>query len=373
MNGPQSTTFASHLRENGPRYFTDLSPAPLNVQLVSVWKRPASKFYRYNVGIESQHRSVLVKVPLLRDRPGDQDRDEGQASGESPSLVPKTDPAIKFELEHTAMTAIQDFFEGINDPRFGAIRILDVLPDHHAIVMEEARDPSLRRLFLKASRLRLPVTSIDLDALFQNAGAWLRAYHFLPKQDQVTARHTRCAEFIAMVREHTQFLARLLDDKPFFQNIASATTEKSLETLPESLPLGLAHGDYAMRNILVGFNNRVTVLDTLAKWRAPIYEDIAYFLIELKTNRLQVLSQGLAFSTECLGRYEREFLAGYFGRQPIPHHAIRLYEVLLLLNKWSGQVAHVGQQAAGKHGGAMGTLRLALMNRYFRKSIDLLL
>jgi hypothetical protein len=373
MNGPEATTFASHLREHAPRYFRDLSRAPLNVQLVGEWARPASLFYRFSVGNGSQHRSVLVKVPLLRGRTGDQDGDEGQNSGERPSLVPKTDPASKFELEHTALTAIQDYFDAINDPRFGTIRILDVLPDHHAIVMEEVRDPSLRRLFLKACRLRLPVTSIGLDAPFRNAGAWLRAYHALPKQDQVTARHTQRADFVELVIKFTGFLGNALGDEPFFQGIASTTVANALEVLPESLPLGLRHGDYAMRNILAGFNNRVTVLDTLARWRSPIYEDIAYFLIELKTNRLQVLSQGLAFSSERLGRYEREFLVGYFGRQPIPYSAIRLYEVLVLLNKWSSRVQYTDHQVVGKYGGTMGTLRLALMDRFFRKSINLLL
>jgi hypothetical protein len=189
----------------------------------------------------------------------------------------------------------------------------------------------------------------------------------------VTDRHTRRSDFIAAIEETAEFLAEALDDDEFFQDIVSVTTKSALETLPETLPLGLGHGDYAMRNILVGSDNRVTILDTLAKWRTPIYEDIAYFLTELRTNRLQVLTQGLAFNSECISRYEREFLVGYFRKQSIPRNAVRLYEVLLLLNKWSLQMPHIGQRAAGKYGGATETLRLALTNRFFRKSIRLLL
>ena len=55
-----------------------------------------------------------------------------------------------------------------------------------------------------------------------------------------------------------------------------------------------------MRNILIGPNARVTVLDTFAKWRTPIYEDIGYFLNDLKMSYPQVVSQGLAFSSDQL-------------------------------------------------------------------------
>jgi hypothetical protein len=370
MTDPEATTFDLHLREQAPRYFADFSSAGLNVQLVDKWVRPASIFYRFDVESGSRHRFVLVKVPLLREQQGDREGDREEPSCERPLLVPMTDPAVKFEFEHAALTAIQDYFEAINDPRFGTIRILDVLPEHRAIVMEEVSDPSLRRQFVKASRLRPSFTPVDLNAAFQNAGAWLRAYHALPRRDQATCRHTRRVDFLATVKEFAEFLAEALDDEVFFQDIVLVTTKNALKTLPETLPLGLGHGDCAMRNILVGPNNRVTIIDTLAKWRTSIYEDIAYFLTELKTNRLQVLTLGLAFGSECLDRYEREFLVGYFGRESIPYNAVRLYEVLLLLSKWSFHVPLTGQRAVGKYAGATGTLRLALMNRFFRKSLQ---
>jgi hypothetical protein len=316
---------------------------------------------------------VLVKVPLQRDQEGAEPGSPGRTPGERPTLVPKTESAVKFQLEYTALAAIQDYFEDIGDPRFGAIRILDFLPDQRAIVMEELRDPSLRQLFIRASRLRFPFTSIDLDAPLRNAGAWLCAYHALPKQDYVEARHARRADFIELVSLFTDFLGKTVGDEMFFRDIASTTVAGALEALPEALPIGLGHGDYAPRNVLVGPNNRVTVLDTLARWQAPIYEDIAYFLLGLKTNRLQVYTQGLAFSPDRIMQYARAFLAGYFGQEPIPYRAIKLYEILLLLNRWSSQAPYGDWQSVGNYDKAMRTLRWRLTDRFFRKSVNLLL
>ena len=55
--------------------------------------------------------------------------------------------------------------------------------------------------------------------------------------------------------------------------------------LPADLPLGTSHGDYAPRNILVGAHGEVTVLDTLGRWRAPIYSDLGNFLFAIKAGR----------------------------------------------------------------------------------------
>lgn len=99
-----------------------------------------------------------------------------------------------------------------------------------------------------------------------------------------------------------------------------------------------------MRNILIGPNARVTVLDTFAKWSTPIYEDIGYFLNDLKMSYPQVMTQGLAFSSKELGADEQAFLKGYFGQESIPYPAIRLYEVLALLDKWSSAIARTYQQ-----------------------------
>ena len=236
--------------------------------------------------------------------------------------------------------------------------------------MEEAGNRSLRQLFAKESRLHLLFTSARSDVAFSNAGAWLRAYHSLPSQ--ADARHTQRADFIEWVVKFTDYLRSKLGAAAFFQNIASATTAVALDVLPETSAIGLSHGDYAMRNILVGPRGRVTVFDALARWRTAIFDDIAYFLTNLKMSGPQVISQGLVFEPNLIKRYESRFLAGYFDREPVPIRVIRLYEILSLLDRWSASVARFDQHVSQPHA-AMKRLHHALEDRFFKRRLrDLL-
>jgi Ser/Thr protein kinase RdoA (MazF antagonist) len=195
---------------------------------------------------------------------------------------------------------------------------------------------------MRESRLRQPFGAINLHAAMRHAGAWLRVYDGIPATGAEHVAHASRADFIDSVNKLAQFLGCALDDSPFFGRIAAETIARLRRALPDELPLGVRHGDYTLRNILVGPGDRVTAIDTLANCRTPIYHDIAYFLMSLKTMRPQVYTQGLAFSTEHLRRYEQAFLAGYFGSDPLPVATIRLFEVQAVLDKWASTVELFG-------------------------------
>ncbi len=307
-------------------------------------------------------------MPLHHD--GVKSRTANGQLGHRPHRFPPTDLETKFEFEHAALSAIHNYFESLHDPRFGTIRIVDSLPNLRAIVMEEVGNRSLRQLFAKENRLQLLFTSARSDVAFSNAGAWLRAYHSLPNQAE--ARHTQRADFIELIVKFTDYLRSRLGAAPFFQNIASVTTAAALDVLPESLAVGLSHGDYAMRNILVGPRGRVTVFDALARWRTAIFDDIAYFLTNLKMIGPQVISQGLVFEPNLIKRYEHRFLAGYFDHEPVPIQVIRLYEILGVLDRWSASVARFDQHNAQRHA-AMKRLHHTLKDRFFKRRLRELL
>jgi hypothetical protein len=360
-----------YLQGRLPSYFQGHQFGCDSIQLVKKWTRSASIFYRFQAETRGKQRFILTKVPLTRDI--ECLTVAGGGLLERPRLYPVTDAEHKYQLEYRALVAIQNHINQLNDPRFGAVRVLDFLPDQRALVMEELQDTRLDHLFLKANRVQSWFTDTDLSMQFYNAGAWLRAYHALPKQDLAQVLYRSCTDFTNLLLKFTDFLAERLDEQLFFQQVCSVAVANAYEVLPETLPLGMGHRDYTMRNILVGLNGRVTGLDTLAKWRTPIYEDIACFLIGLKMNRLQVLSQGAMFSSECLKWYEQRFLEGYFELESIPYEEIRLYELLILLNKWSAWISNANSPNKGSIQRAWAQGQLMLAHRFFRQSVQKLI
>ncbi|MFB3078012.1 MAG: phosphotransferase, partial [Lysobacterales bacterium] len=141
---------------------------------------------------------------------------------------------------------------------------------------------------------------------------WLRAFHAMPKRKGVESRPADRASFIRSVERLAGYLAERIEDERFFAWTIAQISKAAYEILPNELPCGTKHGDFAMRNILVGADGRVTVLDTLAKWWVPVYTDIAYFLTALKTTRPQILTQGITFSSSRLAQFEQELLQGYY-------------------------------------------------------------
>lgn len=354
-------TLMSYLCKNAERYFAEFSHQNVGIKLLEEQRRTQSQIYRFELKANSMVRVLRVKVPLSYN--GQRTRN-GNAHFR-PRRFPATDVEIKFQFESSALAAIHNHFDALRDPRFGTVRILDSLPGVNASVMEEIGDPSLRQVFAKETRLLLPFRSAKSHAAFTNAGAWLREYHSMPKE--AVTRHARRDEFIESVMKLTDYLAEQLGDSLFFRSVARETVAVALDVLPESLPTGLAHGDFAMRNILVGAGGRVTVVDTLGRWRTAIFEDIAYFLSHLTMTWPQIVSQGRIYDLNLMAQYENAFLAGYFRDSQIPLRTIRLYQIEALVDTWAGRVARGVRHRSGI--APVNGLKHAMQNRYFKKNL----
>ena len=367
MNIDQVKVFMDHIREHAVRYFPGFVAEQTDVDLIDKQERPAATLYRFQVKDEAQVRSIIVKVPL-RTSSGSW---VGGIGYEKPLLFPKVESREMHRLQYQALVAIDEYFRALDKKQLGAIRVLDYLPQYHAIFTEELRDPDLRQLLLRESRLHPLAAKQKLTVVFQNAGTWLCMYHTMPKKEDVHVRDQHRDDYVEAINQLTSFLGKSAGNRSFFQQISSIIINQAQEILPEALPLGLGHGDYAMRNILVSPNARVTVLDTFSKWRTPIYEDIGYFLSALQTTFPQVISQGLTFSRGQLDAYEQAFLKGYFGQKSIPYPAIRLYEILALLDKWSS--VRVSSYRRGGKLKIAGRAMAALTSPYFKRYINSLL
>ena len=368
MQTDQALTFTNHIRRHASKYYPGFTDEHTHVQLLEKQERAAAMLYRFKVSSNAKTRSVFVKAPL-HSAPDSNPANQNVLT--KPMLYPKTDTKDRHWLQYTALVAIYEYFTKMNETQFGAIRALDYLPEHHAVFTEDSNDPNLRQLMLNESRWHLLWRNGRLASVFGNVGSWLHLYHRMPKKEDVSIRHENRQDYIDAITTLTDFLGKTLGEESYLSKIASSLIQGAVVELPESLPLGLGHGDYAMRNILVGPNHRVTVLDTFAKWQTPIYEDIGYFINELRMSSPQVISQGVAFSSNQLFLYEDAFLKGYFGGSPIPHAAVKLYEALALLDRWSSLVAKSDRQIGFAK--VSGPLKMNLTNRYIRKRMRNLL
>lgn len=334
---PERATIERHLRAHADRYCSRPTGDP-EVVLLRLRSRAAARLYWYRIGSGSTSRNVVVKVPGA---PADA---EVAGQPRRPRMVEPPPLETKYVREHEALDLLQRHFSGLGDPRFGAVPLLGRIDPARAIVMGEVEGQSLNELVPQLSRIYPRPPSARLRPAIQSAGAWLRAYHQLNLEGAVPRQASR-QDFVTNVQRYCSHLGAILSRPGFFAGLADRLTTAAARLLPPELPLGLGHGDFAMRNVLVGQEGRIFVLDTTALWRTPVYADLAKFGLALRLSRAQTYSHGSAFSEESLRKSDRWLFEGYYGSQgghgsqPVPEERIRLYGILLLLDKWSFELA----------------------------------
>jgi hypothetical protein len=251
-----------------------------------------------------------------------------------PRLCSQPPPDQKSRFEYLALATIERHLAIARDDRFAAVRMLDLLPDGSALVMEKANGRNLRERLFRVSRFSFRQGDrVALGQALRNAGAWLKSFHQLPPLSHTRRRCIGRDDFIDSIEQFTDYLSQGRRQR-FCQKLRDRIRHASQELLPDWLPSGLSHGDYAPWNILAEKCGRIRVIDTLARWQAPIYEDLAKFLFGMKLSQQQVWTLGHAYKSQDLEWFERQFLEGYFGEEPIPLARIRLFECQTILERW---------------------------------------
>jgi hypothetical protein len=367
---PPADAFGVHLAEHAAEYFSDVTPGGARVSLRREDARPYSTMYEYEIDSGRDRHSVLVKLPAARER---SERPPTSAEGrirDRPRRASALDPALKSEAEYAALAMIHDEFQRLADPRFGTVPPLDFVRAHRALVMEKVADPRLPSILLRGSRFRGSRADEAVPAL-RNTGAWLRAYHELGGCEHTGVRHATRNEFLDYIAELTDYLVYHERHGALFRRVQARVEAIAAEALPADLPLGMTHGDFAPRNVLVGDGARVTVIDTLARWRAPIYDDLGDFVFALKASKPQVYSQGVAFGAGPLARWQDAFLDGYFGPATRPAAALWLFEIQALLERWaSARRVALGASGASLAIRARTVTATRFLTRYLDRLVD---
>jgi hypothetical protein len=364
-SGSTSAALERHLRDHARRYCPDLPDGELRIEFTGSREGRLSSVQRVRVCVGTVERALVVKLP-----PGAvaaPAHGRARSAPARPRISPLLDPQAKFDYERDALLELERHFDALADPRFGCVRMLDFLPELRAIVMQSAPGTPLRDLLARASRFRGSPRAADPTPAIEAAGAWLRSFHAIPPLPHTRVREASRKEFIESIHRFADFLTSAHAESRLMSRVAAAAEASALECLPRTLPLATSHGDLAPRNILIEPSGRVSVLDTRAAWCAPIYEDIGFFVVALRTPRVQAYSLGLAFGRRAIGRYEEAFLRGYFGEESVPTSRLRLFELQALLDKWSsGTEARVRTPGSGP----AAAIRDRAFDRLMRRSIE---
>ena len=320
---------------------------------------------RLGVQVASDDRRVLnrvVRVVVTRDdepvarlmvKTDVPDPAAALVADDRPRLVPLTAPGQRAGFEYDALRLLEARLGAAGDGRLRPIRALAVLDEPRALVMEAFAGRPLNTLLLR-STLRPGEPALRPAALANAAGAWLRLLHETPVDNTRPVRQGTSEDLAERFSAFGRFLAGAMPS----EELGSIVEAGRASTLALGDPsVVLSHGDFAPRNILVDKLGRIAVIDLLARWRAPRYEDLAGFLLTLRTSRANAATQGWLFGRS-IDRLEPDFLAGYFGPEPIPTREIRLFELLLLLDKWSARMIR-------RAGGSGGGFQERLIDRYF--------
>lgn len=359
----EAAAITAHVRAHATRYLGVSTGASLGVRLRESVYRPWSSIYRFDVPAGDGSRFLLVKTR----RPASEDTLTSNGAGR-PRLIPALTPIEKARLEHAALSAVHACFTRLGNPRLGAVRVFDLLPQHSAIVMEDAREPSLLEILHDDGARRRAAERGELARVMWNAGEWLRAFHSIETPAAPGTAAPGRADLLRFVYDVCAFLARHGEDRAFLQWLEGAMEAAALHALPELPPSALGHCDYGPPNLLVGAGGRVSGIDTMGAWRKPIYEDIGYFLASFKRSASRRPRLRPARGAEAADAIERAFLAGYFGDEPVPWRAIRLYEVQATLDKWASMVA-ARADTPGARWHPVRHARLAVASWLARRSI----
>ena len=347
--------------EHAEQWFPE-QPLGHDVDLRLLSDRPRATVYAAALGGAPGAPRVLVKV--RRDVPaGPATADRGR-----PSLA--RDPRGAAELtvwEHDGLRLVEDAVAG--DPRFAAVRALDHLPEHHALFLDFVDAPTVRDLLVWGSRFTRPRGSAVREAeLWRRVGAWSGVVQKAAGSADRPVRQQSRSELVTLFAEFGRYLSSSTGSATW-AGLARAGGELAQEVFPERLPLAAGHGDFAPRNAFRCQDGRLAVFDPLFRWAAPAHEDLARFLVGVRLLGLQLHTHGAAYPAAWIGQVEREALDGYaaaVGPDGPGEAALRCYELLLLLDKWSALVA----AARGDTAARVRAVSLRLAARFLRRQSE---
>jgi aminoglycoside phosphotransferase (APT) family kinase protein len=349
----EATQIAQHLSEHAGTYWPRAG-AVVGVRLLSTDLRTHGRLYWYELTLLEERRRVVAKVV-----------DQSRLSSERLRLAQPSPPTDRFAGAYEALRKVRRHFDDLGDPHLGGPPILDHVPANGALIFERVAGTSANRLVRRNLRYSIRGQQALLLEASHRAGRWLSEFHRVDVPRIIVDRSLR-SDFLSDFDRYVHHLESNGRLDAMSRSRVAAVRARAEGVLPAELPLGLAHGDFAWRNVLIDSSGRVVVIDTLARRFAPVFEDISTLIVGMRTSRMQVLSHGAAFSAGLLESVERAVLAAYFGDRP-PVVELNIYATFVLLDRWAALVPVAGA-------GRMSRFPpRGLADRFFKRELERLM
>lgn len=356
---------AAEVTSGGAGWFPELDASAVRLRPSRTDVRARCYLHHVDLDDGRQTRPVVVKVRHSHAHLRRQDMFENR-----PILTPERTMSDRetAEREYDGLQTLHQIFAPRDDPRFGVLRPLASLAEHSAVVLDLVEEPTLRHRLLQTSRTR-PGHRPPMDLTpWRNAGGWLRTFHDATDGAALPPRLPRRGDVGTMYRAYATFLAERLGPSSMLTGLEESASDLATAALPVDLPLSTGHGDYVANNMFVRPEGRVTVFDPLLRWQVPRYQDLATLTVGLRVLPIQSATQGLALGRADLTRYASAVLGGYFGADGVPERPVRAFELLVLLDRWSGTVSK--QVQGGWRRRRLHDLRVVLATQHYRREVD---
>lgn len=349
-------------RERAPVWYPDLDPNHTTARVERRYGRQQAAVHVLSLDDGKTSHRVAVKTLKAQGR---MDADPGLAA--RPTMLARAEAGELPVAWYRGLVLANRHFETLADPRLGSVRPLDLWGDLASVVMEYNGQPTLRTRIVAAARWNR--AGAEIDTLVGLAGQWLREYHAAGRGIELPPRCPTRTDFQLAIEAFSRYLLDLTGEAAFFKHLEEMAARAADRHLPTEFPLEVAHGDYAPRNIFVGPEDRVTGFDATPRVKGPVFEDVARFLVAVRTGGFQVVSIGRAYPPERMDELEERFLTGYFGQdRPPPVHSIRPFELLALLNKFSAVVSRSTSRSFGTR--MRARVRARFYYRRFREEVN---
>ena len=272
---------------------------------------------------------------------------------------PRLKPFVGFDgrtvRETDALRSIQAMVADARDEQWFSVGVLPIPAIADAMFLEHISHPTLEDL-LRDRR----VDDERLETACRAAGAWLRSLHRLPTAEQSVSRLGSRHDVDTIARTLLDHVASHVDEGA---GRFAPALHRTIEQLPETLPLVPAHADFAAHNVFVDEAGAVAVFDTALDCSMPPHYDLAYFSAMLDFADLRRVTPSLR--TRDTGGLRAALVDGYGPTAP-PEAELRAFEVAILFEKW-------GNFGEGRHGSpvrrAAKALRSTLLQRRLRQVV----